>query len=179
VSSEPREILQYLRQLYQLNERLEQSLQQVKTIEDVLSIFSSQFYKNVDRLDEITFDLLKERATIDDIIRELNDYLVSRDDKFERIFLVILEYISKNGNVSEQVKRRTAELFGDVLQDHLTHLRFQLKTHMQNLDKARDTAARQGMNVSTEIQNEIEWETTKINEIREEMAVVDRQINEL
>lgn len=148
---EPKQILQQLRNL--------------NAIVDVLSWIASRFDKAIDRLEA--------QQSIDDVLRELSEYLTSNIDRIDRMLLLILDRQPDRPNLPERIRRETAELKQETIDNRITSLRAQLARHHDNLNYLEEQAANYGPNVTVEIKNQIEWTKAAINQI--EQAIKDLQ----
>lgn len=168
MDNEPAQILEYLRNLHQLIaaleqaiEVLEQAIANIKTLTDVQSWIASRSDKAIDRLEE--------QAPIDDVLRELSDYLTSNIDRIDRMLLLILEKMPE-GRYSEQIRQETAELRQETLTNRVRSLKIQLRQHADNLNDLEEKAARFGMTIPQDLDNQIKYERRKIDDIKAEMA---------
>lgn len=167
MGNESAQILEYLRQLYQLVvtleqtiETLEQAINNIKTLTDVQSWIASRSDKAIDKLEA--------QPPIDDVLRELSDYLTSNIDRVDRMLLLILEKMPE-GRYSERIKQETAELRRETIDNRIRSLKLQLRQHTENLNSLEEQAAMYGMAIPQEIKNQIDWEKKKIGNIKEEM----------
>lgn len=151
-NDEARQILQYLRNL--------------QSVIDVLIRIASRFDKAVEQIEKM--------QGIDDVVRELGDYLTANIDRLDRMMLLILEKLPDRG-VSERVKQETAELRQETIKNRIRSLRIQIKQHQSNLNWAEEQAAQYGPTVTLEITNKIIWEREKIKELQAELDYLRQQ----
>jgi chromosome segregation ATPase len=138
------------------------ALRNLQTIVDALQWIASRFDKAVDRIEA--------QQALDDVLRELSDYLTSNIDRIDRMLLLILEKLADPH--SERVRRETGELRQETIDNRLRSLRAQLKQYQNNLNWLEEQAANYGTNVSLEIRNQITWTRQKINDIQNEISLL-------
>ncbi|MBD3260795.1 MAG: hypothetical protein GF334_03825 [Candidatus Altiarchaeales archaeon] len=126
-----------------------QSLVDLKSIVDVLSWIASRFDKAVDQLEDF--------MSIDDVLREQGQYLVETLDRFDQMFLLILERLpplEENGNISaadmERITSQTAQLKKDAIDNRIKSLRVQIDQCWKNINKLEEQSALYGFDLHRE-----------------------------
>lgn len=146
MNDEPRQILEALRNL--------------ATIVDVLSWIASRFDKAIDRIES--------QQALDDVLRELQDYLTGNIDRIDRMLLLILEKLADPN--SERVQRETGELRREAVANRVRSLRLQRQQYYDNLNAWQEQAASYGE--TPEIRNHVSAIQRKIREIDEEIKTL-------
>lgn len=152
---EPRQILQTLRNL--------------QAIVDVLSWIASRFDKAIDQVER--------QPAIDDVLRELSDYLTGSIDRTDRLLLLILERLPERKNEPEHIRTQTAELKRETIENRLISLRLQRKQYTANLNWLEEQAATYGAAVTVEIRNQIQWTKDKLAKIDNDIGDLQRENN--
>jgi len=141
--------------------RISQALQNLQSIVDVLSWIASRFDKAVDAVESF--------ASIDDVIRELSNYLTGELDQIYKILLVILDQLdTETPNVAG--KKMTDELRAEIVDGRVRSLKNQLKQHQQNVNQLEEQSAIYGASTPLGITNQIIRQKRKVAEIEAELA---------
>ena len=143
-----------IRQIYQ-------SLRDLQARVDVLAWIASRFDKAV--------DLIEDFAKVDDVIRELNEYLAEEFEQINEALLALLDYLECQPG---ETAIDTGELKVDMAEKRLASLRRQLSRHQSNINYLEEQSAEYGPSVPLSITNDLIRE-------RESVAGLKRKIEEL
>jgi len=134
----------------------------------VLSWIAKRFDKAV--------DVIEKQHAIDDVLRELGEYLTDHNERIDRILLLILDKLPDN-NMSARTRQETSELKRDTIKSRIRSLQVQLKKHQANLNWLEEQSAKYGPNVTLEITNGIIYEREKISELEQEIDYLKKEID--
>jgi hypothetical protein len=138
-----------------------QALRNLQAIVDVLQWIANRFDRAV--------DAIEKQQAIDDIIRELQDYLTTSQDRIDRMLLLILERLPEKSDLPVWAKRETAELKQQTIESRLKSLQLQKAQFNNNLNTFEEQAAQYGFLVPIELKNKIEWSQDKLRKIDDEL----------
>lgn len=137
-----------------------QSLRNLQSIVDVLAWIAGRYDK--------ILDSVEQHAKIDDVLRELSEYLTDSVDRIDRILLLILEKLPDH-DASPRVLRETDALKRETINSRIKSLKVQIAQHQKNLNWAEEQAALYGPEVTLDITNKIIWEREKIAQLQHEI----------
>lgn len=144
-----------------------QALRNLQSLVDILQWIANRFDRAV--------DTIEKQQAIDDVVRELSDYLTNSIDHIEQVLVVLLEQSS--GHPTKYTKQQTDKLLSETLKNRVRSLRLQIKQHQSNLNWAEEQAAQYGPEITLEITNKIIWEREKISELTSELEYIQDQIS--
>jgi len=140
-----------IRQIYQ-------SLRDLQARVDVLAWIASRFDKAV--------DLIEDFARVDDVIRELNEYLAEEFEQINEALLALLDYLECQPGHTDI---STGPLKTDMVEKRLASLRRQLLKHQSNLNYLEEESAEYGPSVPLGITNNIIREKEIIEELQQKI----------
>jgi hypothetical protein len=139
-----------------------EELRNLRALTDVLSWVASRFDKAV--------DLIEAQAPLDDIIRELQDYLVKSNERIDKSLLLILERLPDNANVSQHSRRVTNQLRLDTLSARIESLKKQASILHTNLNDLEEQAAMFGFGqVPVHLRNQMNGNREQLANVAEEL----------
>jgi hypothetical protein len=136
-----------IRQIYQ-------SLRDLQARVDVLAWIASRFDKAV--------DLIEDFARVDDVIRELNEYLIEEFEQVNQALLALLDYLECQPG---STKIQTGELKTNIVESRLASLRRQLTRHVSNINYLEEESAHYGPSVPLSITNDLIRERDIVRDI--------------
>lgn len=137
-----------------------QSLRNLQAIVDVLAWIAGRYDKMMDSVE-------KQQA-VDDVLRELSDYLTGSVDRIDRILLLILDRLPER-NVSPRIRQETDALKRETIRSRIKSVQTQIIQHQKNLNWAEEQGALYGPESTLDITNKIIWEREKIQELQQEI----------
>lgn len=156
MSDEPRQIIEHLRHL--------------QSITDVLAWVANRFDKAT--------DAYEHQAAIDDVLKELSDYLAKNFDRIDQLLLLILEKLPDDKS-SKRIKQQTNNLRKQTIESRIESLKNQLKQQYHNLNWLEEQAAQFGVNVTLEITSQIIRARERIAEIEDEIKYLKEELGKL
>ena len=149
---------------------VDQFLERLKRLEDIVSVLS-WIAKRFDR----AIDIIEQQQSIDDVLRELSEYLTENVERIDNMLLLILEKLPDE-QASPRVRRETAELRTQTIKSRVRSLYIQLQKHQKNLNWLEEQAANYGPNVTLEITNQITFERETTKKLQKEIDYLNQQI---
>jgi chromosome segregation ATPase len=159
-NDEARQIVQRLREL-------QETVDELRTNTNVLSWIASRFDKAV--------DTIERQQAIDDVLRELEEFLANSLNRIDETLLHILERLPEPRD--PVVKRKTAELLQSTIDSTIRSLKVQQATYQRNLNELNEEVAMYGFAVPVEKRNQVKWYQDKLKKIEEDLVYYQHKLN--